>query len=95
MGRQGFSFGAVAADGSTLPTHQLPRLDFVPNGGTMKENAKHTPDEQECIYCGAMIPIADGEALPMDSSEWARLAEQHGTGCPWIETKAYQIAEGR
>ena len=69
-------------------------LDLTPSPSVrLGLEAPHTPDEQECIYCKAMIPIADAGALPPDSPEWDQIAEQHGTGCEWIETRAYQIAK--
>lgn len=60
------------------------RVGGIVSGGTHRQC--------ECEYCGADIVTNPDAAVPSlhDDEAWAELAEEHGSGCEWIATRAHR-----
>lgn len=55
--------------------------------------AEPTISFAQCASCDLEGFAEDFESVPpVESPEWQALAEQHGTGCEWVETQAFRMA---
>lgn len=61
-------------------------VDWIKEGTTEE-------GEEECAYCGRLIPIESASVVPPpgDDEAWGVLSRDHAPECEWIQTRAHRV----